>query len=190
MNKSILVVKNLLALLVLSVFLVNCNSNDDNDIVCEEELTGELTEHETEFAGTWTLAGIVTEDEIDLTDDDTDNPSTDIYSQYDECQQDAVYTFKADRDYTFTQGKNAEDCEEEHEANGTWKLTEENILINVANCFATETNLEFNEDNTEFSVVGTVTFTDVNDEKITTETTTTYKKVVEAEEEEEDDTEA
>ncbi|KAB1069184.1 DUF5004 domain-containing protein [Tamlana haliotis] len=175
MNKSILAVKNFFILTLLSVLIVSC-SDDDINISCTDPLTGELTELETEFSGKWILGSIVADQEIDLTDDETDNPSKDLYAQYDECVQDAVYNFNSDRAYAFEQGMHFGDCEEENRTNGTWKLENDYILTIVSNCNSATTALELNEDITEFSVENSMTFSDVNGKIIKLLTVTTYTK--------------
>ncbi|OBQ55300.1 DUF5004 domain-containing protein [Tamlana sp. s12] len=176
MKKSILAVKSIVSLCLISGLIFSCDNNDDNDMVCQEEITGDLTEHETAFAGEWILKSIVADEEIDLTDDDTDNPSTDIFAQYDECQQDAVHDFQSDRAYIFEVGLNAADCDDQQKVEGTWKLSDENMLTILSNCVESRTALELNEENTEFTVENTVVFTDVNDEEMTLKITTTYAK--------------
>ncbi|AUS04029.1 DUF5004 domain-containing protein [Pseudotamlana carrageenivorans] len=185
MNKSILSVKSILSLCLIGSLIFSCDNNDD-DIVCQEALTGELTEHETALVGEWTLKSIISDEEIDLTDDDEDNASKDIFSQYDECLQDSVYNFESDRAFTYELGKNAADCKEQQEFDGTWKLNEDHMLILVSNCVESRTSIEIDEESTEFSVESTVIFTDVNDEKMTLTITTTYEKTANADVEEEE----
>ncbi|MBU2952041.1 DUF5004 domain-containing protein [Tamlana agarivorans] len=175
MNKSILVVKSILALTFLSALIVSC-SDDTSESLCMDPLVGALTDHETEFSGTWILKSVVADEAIDLTDDDTDNPSTDIYAQYDACSQDASYTFSSDRGYTFEQGNQAGDCENQQEGDGTWKLEENNILTFVSNCFSANTALELNEDISEFSIEGPAVFQDVDGNNVKVIIITTYEK--------------
>lgn len=186
MNKSILAVKSIVSLCLIAGLVFSCDNDDSDDLVCQEELTGELTEHETAFAGTWVLKSIVADEEIDLTDDETDNPSTDIFAQYDACLQDVVYDFEADRDYSFELGKNVEDCKDQEEIEGFWKLSNENLLTVLANCVETRISIDINEERTEFSVERTLVFTDVNDEDMTLTITSTYEKTVDNDEEAEE----
>lgn len=173
MKKPILFIKSLI---FASILFVGCDSSDD--IECPEALTGELSEKETSFTGTWSLISVVTEDEIDLTDDDTENPTTDLYSQLPDCENDMVYTFETDRTYTYYLGKNAADCATQQEITGTWQLTENNNLVFVTNCSSGGNLIEFNEDETEFSFEATYNFTDVDGYTITTKTTFTYGKSI------------
>jgi len=155
---------------------VSCDNSDD--IKCPEALTGELTEMETSFSGTWALTAITSEEEIDLTDDDTDNPSTDLYSQFPACDNDSVYTFESDRNYTYIFGKTEADCDSQQEATGTWQLTENSSLIFVSGCSRQITPIDLNEENTEFTIEKTLTYTDVDGNSISTKTTFTYSKTV------------
>src|SRR5690554_3638472 len=106
MRKSILIMKSLMVIVALSV--VSCNSDDD--IKCPDALTGELSATETQFSGSWRFSGMETEEAIDITDDNTDNPSTDIYAQYGACDRDVKYDFMSNRDYELKQGYAAVDC--------------------------------------------------------------------------------
>ncbi|GAA4303793.1 DUF5004 domain-containing protein [Aestuariibaculum suncheonense] len=174
MKKPILLVKSLI---VASLLAVSCD--DDNDYKCPEAFTGELTETETNVTGLWKLKSIVTEEEIDLTDDDVENPTTDLFSQYTECQQDVAYEFNSDRSYSFLAGTTAADCENEQTISGTWQLNEASVLSLVASCAKQSTLIEVNETNTEFTIETTYNFVDVNDVVITSVTTSTYEKVTE-----------
>ncbi|MDO6758856.1 DUF5004 domain-containing protein [Tamlana sp. 2_MG-2023] len=175
MNKSILVLRSILTLTFLSVLTVSCSDDNDDDI-CNDPIVGELTEYEADFSGYWTLKSIVVDEEIDLTDDDIDNPSSDVYSQYDECLQDTAYEFSSDRAYSFEQGKNADDCEVQNETNGTWKLGQDNILTIVSNCLTGNTVLDLNDDLTEFSFKSSLPYEDVNGNKLNLNTVSTYEK--------------
>ncbi|UKM64397.1 DUF5004 domain-containing protein [Flavobacteriaceae bacterium GSB9] len=172
MKKTILLVKSLIAM---GILFVSCDTGTD-DIQCPEAITGALSDTENTFAGTWTLQSIVSEEELDLTDDNTDNPSTDIYSQFSDCENNLVYIFGTDRSYNYSLGKTATDCDNQQEASGTWQLGETNNLVLVANCSRQLISLEINEENTEFSFDGTYNFTDINGVTITTNTTFTFGK--------------
>lgn len=169
MKKTILLVKSLL---LVGIFIVSCDDNDKPD--CTDALTGELSATETAFIGQWMLKSIIAEEEIDLTDDDDDNPSTDIYSQNSDCKNDLVYTFETNRNYNLKQGENTSNCEE-LEAHGTWALSN-NTLTVVVGCASKSTPLEFNDEDTEFSYTSTLRFKDVNDEFIDSKVVFTYEK--------------
>lgn len=170
MKKTILLVKSLM---LVGLLVVSCD--DDNDIECPNALTGELTATETTFSGEWILKAIVAEKEIDLTDNDIDDPSTDIYAQNSSCQNDLVYNFKSDRSYILKQGANVTtDCEDKS-SEGTWAL-DGDILTVVSYCASQKTNLTFSDDNNEFSYVSTLNFKDVDNDIIISEATFTYEK--------------
>lgn len=168
MKKSILSVK---LLIMTTLLFVGCSN--DNDSNCTNDLTGELSTTETELVGSWVFIGMETEQEIDLTDDDMDNPSTNIYDQLEDCQQDIVYTFEDDRSYNFKQGYTAANCTNKVELNGTWKLTD-GVLTFVANCSMDSVAIEFNDAKTEFTFEQTYKFVDIDGVTITTKVTFTY----------------
>ncbi|CAH8283287.1 uncharacterized protein DUF5004 [Mariniflexile fucanivorans] len=169
MKKTILLVKSLLLVGILSV---SCNNDNGSD--CPDALKGELNTAETEFAGTWKLKDIIADEAIDLTDDDVDNPSTDIFSQSSDCQNDLVYNFMTDRDYTLTQGENVTDCDD-LESVGTWALSGSTLTL-VAYCTTQSTVLTISEDDTEFTYSANLNFKDVNDAVITSSVIFTYEK--------------
>ena len=85
--------------LLTAVTFVGCNS-DSGDINCVDDFTGALDTSEEDFVGTWSLTAITADQAVDITDDNEDNASQDIYMQYEECQQDAVYNFESGRTYS------------------------------------------------------------------------------------------
>lgn len=177
MKKSILVMKSLV--LAGALFFVGCN-NDDG-IKCPEPLTGELSPAETDFSGTWVFTAMEAEDAIDITDDNTDNPSTDIFAQQSECETDLVYNFSSDRNYSLKQGYTAEDCNNKQTLSGTWSLSSENVLTFIANCSLQTTNITPSETGDSFSFVSTVTFNEASGAVKSTKVTFTYTKVIEDE---------
>ncbi|MWW23284.1 DUF5004 domain-containing protein [Algibacter lectus] len=172
MKKSILLMKSLM---VFSLLFVSCNDDDSDGVTCTDSLTGELTDVEMSFSGTWVLTAVVAEDEIDLTDDGEDNASTDLFVQYDDCEKDIVYGFEDDRAYSFVAGGTS-DCDNEQTTIGTWKLNETYGLTVVSSCFSQTSQLEVNDDFTEFTSEGNINYIDVNGETITSKTTFTYTK--------------
>ncbi|WP_405291946.1 DUF5004 domain-containing protein [Algibacter sp. Ld11] len=172
MRKSILLVKSFM---VFSLLFVSCNDDDSDGVNCADSLTGELTAFEMNFTGSWVLTGIVAEDEIDLTDDGEDNPNTDLFSQYGDCEKDIVYSFEEDRAYSFLAGA-ADDCDSSQETLGTWKLSDTDVLTVVSNCFSQVSQIEVSDDFTEFNSEGNINYVDVNGETITSKTTFTYTK--------------
>lgn len=165
--------KNLLVFGLALTFFTACNT--DNGIECPEDFVGALATSEQILVGEWVLTAITSEDEVDLTDDNEDNPSKDIFVQYEPCQKDAFYTFSSNRAYTFEQGQRAEDCERKVNVAGTWQLAN-NILSLVGSCNVQNIDIEFNEDNTEFEFTQTFDVTDVDGTTIQTEVTITYSK--------------
>ncbi|WP_166963479.1 DUF5004 domain-containing protein [Yeosuana marina] len=171
MKKSIVFVKTIM---VASLLFVGCSN--DNSPNCPQALTGELDATETAFVGDWSFMGMVSEKEIDLTDDNEDNPSTNIYDQFEECQQDLIYSFENDRSYSLKQGYVATNCTNKVQLNGTWKLTG-GVLSFVTNCSTNYLNIEFNNDKTEFTFEETYKFVDVDGQIITSKVTFTYGKM-------------
>lgn len=172
MRKSILIMKSLMVIVALSV--VSCNTDDD--IQCPDPLTGALTATETEFSGSWRFAAMEAEDAIDLTDDNTDNPSKDIFSQYSACDRDLLYNFMSNRNYELKQGYSAADCNNKLDLAGTWSLNG-NDLTFVANCSSQRISIEKNDDGDQFSYESRVNFKDVNGLEKAVKVTFTYEKV-------------
>ncbi len=175
MKKPILLVK---CLVFVGLLAMSC-SDDDNDYKCPEDFTGELSDTETAFVGTWSLTSVVAEDAIDLTDDNEDNPSTDIFSQYSDCEKDIAYSFETSRAYTFSYGQSLEEaCENSNTFTGTWQLTEGSLSL-VSNCLLQTTPIEINAEDTQFSTEAQVQYKDVEGNVISTTIVSTYEKSVE-----------
>ncbi|MDD7884377.1 DUF5004 domain-containing protein [Flavivirga sp. 57AJ16] len=172
MKKSNLLLSSFLAVALLTI---SCNNDDGPN--CPEDLTGALSDKETSFAHKWVLSDIVSEEEIDLTDDNENNPSTNIFDQYSDCNQDAFYDFKDDRSFQYKQGQNTSNCSNKQSSSGTWKLTE-NALTIVSFCNTQIIDIEINTDTTSFFIEDTFTFTDVNGNRINSKTKITYNKEV------------
>tara|TARA_R110002049_G_scaffold309212_1_gene518709 strand:+ start:34712 stop:35233 length:522 start_codon:yes stop_codon:yes gene_type:complete len=170
MKKTILLVTSLT---MMSLSIISCDNNDEPN--CPNALTGELSTAESDFAGNWTLKSMVSEDEIDLTDDSVDNPSTDIFEQYTACQQDIIYEFNADRSYAYKQGTIAADCSDKQTLSGTWKLTDD-IITFVGGCSIQTADIDINENSTEFSFEGNYNFIDVNSNSVVSKVVLTYEK--------------
>jgi hypothetical protein len=156
------------------VSLISCNSDDG--IECPEDFTGALTSVEEQLVGEWILSSIVATEEVDLTDDDVENPSTDLFGQYSDCQRDAVYTFGENRSYVYEQGQYAEDCEYKVETTGTWEFVSQNLQL-TASCSIQSTAIEFNGDATEFSFSQNYNVTDVNGRTFRSDVVFTYTLV-------------
>ena len=126
----------------------SCNSDDQDN--CPEDFTGSLSSGEEVLVGKWQLKAIEADDAVDLTDDDTDNPSTDLFAQYRDCQRDALYTFETDRSYVYEQAQRIEDCVEDRVSDGTWQLESNNLSL-VSSCSVQTTALSFTTDFSEFT---------------------------------------
>ncbi|TDU43196.1 uncharacterized protein DUF5004 [Gelidibacter sediminis] len=157
-----------------TLFIVSCN-NDDS-IECPEAITGELTTTETAFAGSWVLTGLDAEDAIDITDDNTENPSTDIFAQYTECQRDLVYDFVDNRNYVFKQAQSATDCEGKQSLTGTWSLTDK-VLAFVSGCSTQTIEIEVAETDDVFTYEALVNIREVSGLIKNTKVTFTFEKV-------------
>lgn len=158
-------------LVMMGGIISSCNS--DNDVDCPEDFTGELATEEELLVGTWVLSAITADEEIDLTDDDVDNPSTDFFAQYSACQRDASYTFNSDRTYEYEQGQNATDCQNKAALEGTWRLASANLSL-VSGCSLQNTDIEFNVNGTEFSFTNDFEVRDVDGVVSAVEITFTY----------------
>nr|WP_321411094.1 DUF5004 domain-containing protein [uncultured Allomuricauda sp.] len=139
---------NALSLMCIGVTLLSCSSDDGPE--CVQDFTGKLTANEEILLGEWILSDIVAAKELDLTDDDTDNASTNLFEQYEECARDAAYTFDSDRSFTYEIGKYGEDCDYAVPSSGTWELNSQGLSL-VSSCTLQTTSLEFNEDLTAFT---------------------------------------
>ncbi len=158
----------------ISAMLLSCTSDDG--IECAEDFTGDLSANEQTLVGEWVLSGIVAAKELDLTDDNTDNPSTDLFAQYAECKKDASYTFKEDRSYAYELGKYVEDCEYAVASTGTWELASQNLSL-VSSCNLQTTTLEFNEDSSQFTFSEIYSVTEVTGTVVQTRIDFTYSLI-------------
>lgn len=165
---------NVLSVLMVGIMLLSCNS--DGETNCPANFSGALITEEEPLVGEWVLSGVLSAKEIDLTDDDTDNPSKDIFVQYSDCEKDVVYIFKTDRSYTYELGRNAEDCDYTIPSKGTWQLRTNNLSL-VTSCQLYITALEFNEDETKFSYSNVYNITEVDGSIVQTNIEFTYALV-------------
>lgn len=172
MKKTILF--GLFGAIAFSNLLVGCST--DNTVECPADYEGALLEEENGLLGTWELSAIVAEKEVDLTEDDEQNPKKDIYVQYTDCEKDGEYTFGPGRAYTFSQGQNATNCSNKLKIEGTWKLSS-GILGLIGNCSSQNLEIDFDEEKSEFSSTSNYNITDVNGATIQTDVKFTYTKV-------------
>ncbi|MCX2678967.1 DUF5004 domain-containing protein [Galbibacter sp. EGI 63066] len=162
-------------LMVFTGTFISCS--DDDGVDCTPEYTGELTTGETSLVGTWTLTALVLDEEVDLTDDGEDNPSTDWYAQRTDCENDEVYTFSSDRSFSIEQGVSVEGCSNPAEFTGTWKLSSGALASNYASaCLEEFSALDFNAEQTSFNITKTGIIRDVNGEDVQVEVVFTYTK--------------
>lgn len=161
------------AIATMGIIFTSCNSDDDNN--CLPNYTGELLAPEETLVGTWVLTSVVANDEVDLTDDDTENPSTNLFAQFSDCEKDLIYTFNDARVMEFLVGTTATDCDNETESTSSWKL-DGNRLYFINTCLEFYVDLAFAGDDSAFSIESEVVITDVEDENITTTVTYVYTK--------------
>lgn len=157
MRKSILIMKSLVVIAALSI--VSCNTDDG--IQCPEALTGDLSTTETEFSGSYKLVAMEAEEAIDLTEDNTDNPMTDVFAQYTACDRDLVYKFMSNRNLEYVQGYSAVDCTNKLTFPGTWNLIGNDLTL-VANCSSQRIMIEKSAEGDKFSYDAILPFRDVN----------------------------
>lgn len=155
----------MIAIATMGILFTSCNSDDDNS--CIPDYTGELLAAEEKLVGTWVLTAIVAEDEVDITDDETENPSTNLFAQYSDCEKDAFYTFDADREMNFMVGTTATDCDNETETTGSWKL-EGNRISFISTCLEFFMDVAFTGDDSAFSIETEAQITDVEGDQINT----------------------
>lgn len=160
--------------LIFSLLFVGCDLNDESS--CPSDLTGGLSAIESDYVGTWKMIDMVSEDVVDLTDDNVDNPSTDIYPQLPECQQDIVYEFKSDRSFSIKQAYNVTGCSNKGLVEGTWKLSGGQLTL-VALCISQVYNVDVNAENTQFTLEDKFNFNDVSGVIISSNVIITYERM-------------
>ncbi|MEH6703269.1 MAG: DUF5004 domain-containing protein [Galbibacter orientalis] len=167
--------KLIAASLVVALTGLFISCSDDDTTSCVPDYTGALSEQESGFTGTWKLTAIESSKELDLTDDDEDNPTTDIFIQQTDCQNDISYTYGTDRSYIYEVGENAEDCTNARSGTGTWKLGGNSLGV-ISACYEDIQNLEFNTERNEYKIQNTGTGTDVNGKSFQIIVTYTFTK--------------
>lgn len=176
MKKLNLITKSLMVLSAL--FMASCNTDDG--IKCPDALVGELSATEASFSGTWVFVGMEADEAIDITDDGIDNPSADIFAQYEECDRDLVYDFMENRSYSSKQGSSFAECQNKQTLTGTWSLVD-NSLTFVANCASQYIEIQTGAVQNVFSYESTLNFRDITGAIKTLKITFTYEKLVEGE---------
>jgi len=172
MKKSIVLI---CSVLVINLLSVGCSSVD-GESSCSQDLTGALSTTEADFVGTWTLTGLISEIEVDLTDDNMSNPSTEVFSQLPECQKDVVYIFNSDRTFAIQQAYNVEGCPNKALVEGTWKLSGGQLTL-VALCSSPRYNIILNSEFTLFTLEDTYNFNDQTGVIINSDVILTYEKI-------------
>jgi len=165
---------SLLCLGILGLTFLNCGVTDD-PLECPAQFTGELQATETKLVGEWSLIDLVSDTEVDLTNDFTDNPSVDMFSQYSDCSKDAVFIFGDNRVYSYENGSRTEGCNGTSNS-GTWRLDSDELFL-IISCGSLNSQLSFNESNTRFEYSNTVEIQEVNGVVTTAAVTYTYEKV-------------
>ena len=166
--------KLIAAFAIVSVLFISCNSNDDTH--CEPDFTGSLSQTEQVLVGKWVLTAIVSDKEVDITEDDTDNPSTNLYSQSTDCEKDIFYTFNENRIMKFVIGSTAENCSNKNETSSSWEF-KNGTLSFVQSCLIFESKIGLATDNLSFSSENSnVTIKDVDNNVISAKLTYTYTK--------------
>lgn len=152
----------------------------DEEMPCPQPFTGPLTEDETVLVGTWELTALTASEEIDLTDDDVDNASTDLLSQLDACNQLSKYEFGGDRNLQYSGGLlTGETCQEQVLLEGSWAFSGSSIGV-VTGCRAFYfPPIEFVEEGVSFSFTEARTVFDALGQGVRLEITETYSKVLE-----------
>src|SRR5690606_29538840 len=166
--------RNALTLGLMMVVGIFASCDSDDEVQCPEDFSGTLTAEENQLLGTWSLSAIVSDKEIDMTDDGEDNPDNDFFAQYEDCQKDALYTFSPDRTYTFKQGHNAESFGQyKVNLDGSWTLATDQLAL-VTGCTLQNNDIELAEDGSEFSFTGDFNVRDVKGQVHPAKITFTY----------------
>ena len=166
----------ILALTLISGFFISCNSSDNDNSACAQDFEGDLTSDEEVMVGKWVLTSVTSDKEIDLTNDEEDNASTNIYAQYSDCQKDSFYILDEDRIMTFIIGSEPT-CSFHQENKGTWKL-EGDILSLFSTCFLAEIKINLIPDNSAFTTTSNVNIVDVNNVTTAVTIVSTYSREI------------
>ncbi|MFD2098998.1 DUF5004 domain-containing protein [Flagellimonas iocasae] len=168
------IIFNIGALFMIGGLVVSCSPDDGSS--CPEDYTGALQATEEKLVGEWVLSGIMADEAVDITDDDQDNPSTDLFVQYDECQKEAAYTFDEDRSYTYQQGINGTDCPNRASISGSWQFSSSTLSI-IFSCDIQNLVITLNGSDTAFSFSNNFNVTDIDGNVVNTDITFTYSLV-------------
>ena len=168
------------ALWLVAVLLLFTGCSSDSEISCPEPFTGPLETWEVPLEGRWELTALEGSVEADLTDDDTDNPSTDLFAQVGECERQVSYVFDANRIMAYAVGvQTAEDfCEEQTLLQGSWSYKDNRATV-VTGCSEFYLDIDLNEDGSSFTITYSENVRNYQGETIPMEVTMTLTKVVE-----------
>lgn len=141
--------KKILPVILIGFGLMTSSCISDDTISCTPNYTGILDQTESLLVGTWVMTAATAQDEVDITDDDTDNPSTDLFSQFPECERSLSYSFTENRGFTLVKGSDALDCEGGYTVEGSWKYSG-TVLEVVTNCVRGGMDITLTEENSSF----------------------------------------
>jgi hypothetical protein len=171
------------SIILFGLFIQNCSSTDE-DPSCPNNYKGELTPSETSLVGIWALTNMISEEAVDITDDNVDNPSTDIFNQLNDCSKDLKYEFKSNRRYTFKKNSVEDSCDDPwfsfafgFNHDGTWKLDENQFYTvdrDALFCIYYTFSFEINNESTEFAIQAIFSF---NDFSVNSDTILTFKRM-------------
>ncbi|WP_224488008.1 DUF5004 domain-containing protein [Robertkochia flava] len=137
--------------LLLFFCMIFSGCSKDEGPGCPEDFSGPLSAGEEVMPGMWQLSGLVGAVPMDLTDDDIDNPDTDLFAQLGDCAKNARYTFDANRSASYYASVTEGDaCSEKLLFDGTWKLDAGTLYLN-AGCFNMQAALDFMDNNQSFA---------------------------------------
>lgn len=163
-----------IGLTLLGLIFYNCAQTED-PIECPAQFTGELQEIETKLTGKWGLVALVSDTEVDLTNDSINNPDFDMFAQSSECAKDATFNFFENRTYVYEVGYRVEGCARNN-TTGTWKLDINDLFLVVA-CGSLTSEVSFNESNSRFEYTNSVDIQEVNGLVTRANVTYTFEKV-------------
>lgn len=161
-------------LLLFVLFFLNCSVSND-PLVCPEQFTGELLENETKLVGQWRASGAISNVEVDLTNDNVENPSFNMFEQFSECAKDAIFNFDRNREYAYDLGTVTTGCTRTNTV-GTWKLSSNELQL-IVSCGSIDYNVTFNGDNSQFEYTSNIDVQEVNGSLTPARVTFTFSKV-------------
>ena len=164
--------------IIFLLFITGCNRDDGPG--CPEDYSGPLTTEERDLAAVWRLFAMEGSVAVDLTDDQVNNPDTDLFSQLDDCSVLASYNFSEDRKATYNASEpNDGECVEKLLFDGTWKF-ESGMLYLAAGCFYMEVPAKFDTSGSYFSFTVEEEVRNYRDQLVMIEVTYTFIRVFEA----------